>query len=145
MVITRIKETIISKEIESLIIKGSNNKDSTVVAWDLTIQHQLTSHHIKTILACREASLQIVEVNSISIQMKIDNHHLAITKEVINRPIKRLHTTVPELELELEQEQELKIKEDNTKEGKIADKQEIQITVNRRHQHGTSTSTRTIL
>jgi hypothetical protein len=143
MVITRIKETIISKEIESLIIKGSNNKDSTVVAWDLTIQHQLTSHHIKTILACREASLQIVEVNSISIQMKIDNHHLAITKEVINRPIKRLHTTVPELELE--QEQELKIKEDNTKEDKIVDKQEIQITVNRRHQHGTSTSTRTIL
>jgi hypothetical protein len=143
MVITRIKETIISKEIESLIIKGSNNKDSTVVAWDLTIQHQLTSHHIKTILACREASLQIVEVNSISIQMKIDNHHLAITKEVINRPIKRLHTTVPELEQD--QEQELKIKEDNTKEDKIADKQEIQITVNRRHQHGTSTSTRTIL
>lgn len=143
MVIIRIKETIISKEIESRITKGSNNKDSTVVTWDLTIQHQLTSHHIKTILACREASLQIVEVNSISIQMKIDNHHLAITKEVINRPIKRLHTTVPELELE--QEQELKIKEDNTKEDKIVDKQEIQITVNRRHQHGTSTSTRTIL
>lgn len=143
MVITRIKVTIFSKEIESLIIKVSNNKDSTVVAWDLTIQHQLTSHHIKTILACREASLQIVEVNSnsISIQMRIDNHLQAITKEVINRPIKRLHTTV----LELEQEQELKIKEDNTKEGKIVDKQEILITVNRRHQHGTSTSTRTIL
>lgn len=143
MVITRIKETIFSKEIESLIIKVSNNKDSIVVAWDLTIQHQLTSHHIKTILACREASLQIVEVNSnsISIQMRIDNHLQAITKEVINRPIKRLHTTV----LELEQEQELKIKEDNTKEGKIVDKQEILITVNRRHQHGTSTSTRTIL